>query len=178
MISYRNFNFRNTNKETGQLNYEYNEFYFLTDPDEFIVMHRADDAEKQLLKQPVTLDHFVDMPFVTSGFFDLGLKFDEPTTAVLNTDSRGNVEVKIRLPSAETVTFSHRLQYADSTMRDRTDYDGTDLDQFVSCSIIDGLALFSVQVPEPGSYFLELFACRSEGISSKCAGWFKIVYVV
>ena len=113
------------------------------------------------------------MPFVKSGFFDLGLKFDEPTAAVLNTDSRGNVEVKIRLPSAENFTFRQKLSYADSTMRDRTDYDGKKLDQFVSRSIIDGLVLFSVQVPEPGSYFL--FA---PGDGDYCAGWFKIVYVV
>ena len=48
--------------------YLHNEFYFLTDPDEFIFKLRADDDEKQLLKQPVTLDQFVDMPFTWSPF--------------------------------------------------------------------------------------------------------------
>ena len=116
------------------------------------------------------------MPFTWCSFFDLGLKFDEPTAAVLNTDSRGNVEVKIRLPSAETVELSHALWYADSTMRDRADYNGTDFDQFVSRSIIDGVALFSVQVPETGSYFLKLFA-SSCGATERDVCIFKIVYV-
>ena len=157
--------------------YLHNEFYFLTDPDEFIFKLRADDDEKQLLKQPVTLDQFVDMPFTWSPFFLLGLRFDEPTAAVLDTDSRGNVKVKIRLPSAETIRFAHKLRYADSTMQDRTDYDSKTLSQFVSWSINDGLALFSVHVPEPGSYFLLLYAggCGATVADGLCM--FKVVYV-
>ena len=155
--------------------YLQNEFYFLTDPDEFIFKLRADDDEKQLLKQPVTLDQFVDMPFTWSPFFLLGLKFDEPTAAVLNTDGRGNVE--IRLPSADTIQFAHKLSCVDSTMRDRTDYDGKKLNQFVSYSIDDGLALFSVHVPEPGSYFLLLYAGRGGATVADGVCMFKIMYV-
>ena len=165
-------------KTKGQLYYEFDEFYFLTDPDEFIFMGRADDDEKQLLKQPVTLDQFVDTPYMHSRFFDLGLKFDEPTAAVLNTDRTGNVEVKIRLPSGETVTFTHELSYADSTMRDSTEYDGKKLSRFVSRSIIDGRALFSVQVPEPGAYFLELLASRPGASSHRWVCRLKIMYIV
>ena len=157
--------------------YLHNDFYFLTDPDEFIFKLRADDDEKQLLKQPVTLDQFVDMPYTWSPFFLLGLKFDEPTSAVLNTDSRGNVEVKIRLPSAETIQFAHKLSYADSTTQDRTDYDSKKLNQFVSCSIDGRLALFSVHVPEPGSYFLLVYAASCGATVADGACMFKIVYV-
>ncbi|KAI0236646.1 Hillarin, partial [Lamellibrachia satsuma] len=111
-------------KENGQqnlktwkpedLHYKYDEFYFFADPDEFIHMHRADDEEKQLLKKPVTLEQFVEMPFMKPVFFQKGLQFDRPMKAVLYTDNKGSIEVKVRLSSAKDITFLYNLLYADS----------------------------------------------------------------
>ena len=138
-------------------------------------MHRANDEEKQLLKQPVALDQFISMPFVKSIFFLHGLKFDKPTAAVLNTDSKGNTEVKVRLSSAESVKLTHKLTYSDAKNGDIAEFGGMNLNQFVFHSVVDGLALYSVQVPKRGSFLLQLFAGAATADSLDLACSFKIV---
>ena len=161
--------------EKENLHYAYNEYYFLTDPDEFIHQHRAIDVKKQLLKKPITLEQFVDLPFVKSVFFNHGLQFDRPMTAVLHTDNKGNTEVKVRLSFSKDIEFRPFLLYADSTKRNDTEFCGAKLERFVFHSIVDGLALFSLQVPEPGTYLLELFVGTFDDETVKGACGFKIV---
>ena len=161
--------------EKEHLQYAYNEYYFLTDPDEFIFQHRANDDDKQLLETPVTLDQFVDMPFVKSIFFNHGLQFNGPMTAVLYTDNNGNTEVKIRLSVAKNIEFRPVLLYANTKRRNETEFRGAKLERFVFHSIVDDLALFSVQVPEPGSYLLELFVGTFDDDTVTDACGFRIV---
>ena len=157
------------------LHYEYDEYYFLTEPEEFIHQHRASDYEKQLLKTPVTLEQFVEMPVVKSVFFNHGLQFDRPMKAVLHTDNMGNTEVKVRLSFDKNIKFRPVLLYTDSTKRNDTEFRGAKLNRFVFFSIVDGLALFSLQVPEQGTYLLQLFVGTFEKSTMAGACSFKIV---
>lgn len=72
-----------------KIRYQFDEHYFLTDPDEFIKEFWASEPEWQLLEQPITLGQFEATPFVRSVFFHCGLEFDQPLPAVLYTDSKG-----------------------------------------------------------------------------------------
>ena len=73
-----------------QPRYEYDDHYFLTDPKEFIYEFFPLQPEWQLLKTPITLKEFEDLPFVRSLFFRYGLYFpDGNTKAVMVTDSTG-----------------------------------------------------------------------------------------
>lgn len=49
--------------------YEYDDHYFLTDPREFIYEFFPLQEDWQLLKQPITLKDFEELPFVRSLFF-------------------------------------------------------------------------------------------------------------
>jgi len=49
--------------------YEYDDHYFLTDPREFIYEFFPLQEEWQLLKQPISLKDFEELPFVRSLFF-------------------------------------------------------------------------------------------------------------
>ncbi len=49
--------------------YEYDDHYFLTDPKEFIYEFFPLQSEWQLLKDPITLEEFEELPFVRSLFF-------------------------------------------------------------------------------------------------------------
>ena len=51
-----------------------------------------------------------------------------------------------------------QLYFADRERRTQTEFRGVKLDRFVYHSLSDGCALFSVHVPSPGDYFLEIFA--------------------
>ncbi|KAI0236666.1 Hillarin [Lamellibrachia satsuma] len=140
------------------MHYAYDDFYFLTDPDEFIYQLRADDRRMQLLWTPISLEQFERTPYVYSGFFNNGLEFDRPMQAVLHTDNTGIAEVKLRgwNDLAKDTAFAYELWFADRERSNDAEFHGTKLQRFVLHSILDGQAMFRVQVPTPGSYVLRL----------------------
>lgn len=140
--------------------YQYDEHYFLTDPDEFIQEFMADDPSWQLLEKPINVKEFEDLPFVRSVFFHFGMKFLDDPKAVLHTNSKGGAEVKIRIPEAyvRDVVFHYQLRYAERERKHESDYKGAKLDRFVFQSMINDHVIYSVHVPTVGEYFLEVFA--------------------
>lgn len=178
-------------KKQDKIRYQYDEHYFLTDPDEFIQEFWAQDPEWQLLERPITLEEFEAMPFVRSVFFHYALEFDKPMKAVLYTDNKGGTEVKIRVPHEFTndLVFHYQIRFADRERRHETEFRGAKLERFVFHSLVDGFALFSVHVPAAASYFLEIFANKINETNKigedpnatmmpfrlKCACKFKIV---
>lgn len=69
MFSYLFFHF-----DPAQV-YEYDDFYFLTDPEQLIYSHWSHKSEWQLLYQPVSLQDFENLPLVKSYFFKCGMFF-------------------------------------------------------------------------------------------------------
>lgn len=62
----------------GNLRYEYDDHYFMTDPEEFIYEFFPHDPKWQLLPRPIALEDFERIPFVRSLFFKYGLSFTDP----------------------------------------------------------------------------------------------------
>ena len=89
----RRYNFRNINLFcffSISLRYEYDDHYFLTDPKEFIYEFYPLQSEWQLLKNPITLAEFEELPFVRSLFFRYQLSFpSDNMKSVMPTDSTG-----------------------------------------------------------------------------------------
>ena len=147
-----------------KIRYEYDEHYFLTDPDEFIMEFWAQDPKWQLLESPISLDEFVSMPFVRSIFFHNGLEFADSKRAIVETNTQGGVEVKLFIPNElkEELVFHYHLRFADRDKRKETHFNGINLERYVFHTITDQLALFSVHVPIPGPYFIEIFVNKVE----------------
>jgi len=100
-----------TPADRDKIRYQYDEHYFLTDPDEFIQEFYACDPEWQLLERPLSREEFEALPFVRSVFFHHGLEFTEPTKAVLHADSKGGAEVKINVPDylGDDIMFHYQV---------------------------------------------------------------------
>lgn len=81
-----------------KIKYQYDEHYFLPDPEEFILEFYPHSADWQLLEQPITLDEFESLPFVRSLFFHYHLDFVNQRQAVIYTNSRGACDIKLRMP--------------------------------------------------------------------------------
>ncbi|ESO95385.1 hypothetical protein LOTGIDRAFT_116904, partial [Lottia gigantea] len=58
-----------------QLFHKYDEFYFLTDPEDYIYQHYPDEPSWQLLDIPLPFSEFLNLPVVKSPFFNYGLRF-------------------------------------------------------------------------------------------------------
>lgn len=56
----------------------FDDFYFLTDPEEFIYTHFPDEDRWQLLDAPISLEEFEKRVFKTSAFFTMGLRLIDP----------------------------------------------------------------------------------------------------
>ncbi|KAJ6642775.1 Hillarin [Pseudolycoriella hygida] len=144
--------------KNDSLRYEYDDHYFLTDPREFIYEFFPLVEEWQLLKRPITLREFENLPFVRSLFFRYGLHFaDEGYGAVVFTDDTGAATVQIAMPSdmQSCLIFHYNLKFYDS---EDDSYDGVSLKRFVMQSVIGNIVTFRVHAPCSGIFLLDIFA--------------------
>ncbi|CAJ1074646.1 kyphoscoliosis peptidase [Xyrichtys novacula] len=84
----------------------FDDFYFLTDPEEFIDSHFPDEEKWQLLDVPVTLEEFGRRVFKTSTFFTMGLRLIQPHQAhIVTDDGEANVSIGFSRPA----TFAYEI---------------------------------------------------------------------
>ena len=171
-----------------QIRYQYDEHYFLTDPDEFIQEFWPHNPEWQLLENSITLEEFEAMPFVRSVFFHYQMSFEGVFKSVLETNNKGGVDVKIRVPEEleNSLLFFYQLRSSDREKRHDTTYNGASLERFVFQTMFDNVAIFNIHVPTTGNYYFEIFANKIDEMTKltneastpfrlKCASKFKIV---
>ncbi|KAF7669592.1 hypothetical protein LDENG_00176780 [Lucifuga dentata] len=84
----------------------YDDFYFLTDPEEFINSHCPDDPLWQLLDSPISLEEFEKRVWKTSEFFRMGLTLLNPKHFLLVTD---NGEASIYMTFSQSVEFTYQV---------------------------------------------------------------------
>lgn len=165
-----------------KIKYQYDEHYFLPDPEEFILEFYPHNPEWQLLEQPITLDEFESLPFVRSLFFHYHLDFVNQRQAVILANTRGACDIKLRMPEdlKSRLAFHFHLRLAN---RDDNEVNGIRLERYVLHTIQDDLVSFNVHVPQTGEYFIEIFSSLVENdlnpfgqsFKLKCVCKYKIV---
>lgn len=108
------------------LRYEYDDHYFMTDPEEFIYEFFPLQKEWQLLKRPISLHEFELLPFVRSLFFRYGLWFpDETTKAMIATDASGAATIRINMPTemANRLIFHYNLKLQPAQQQQQQQHD-------------------------------------------------------
>ncbi|CAD6192087.1 unnamed protein product [Caenorhabditis auriculariae] len=144
-------------KSDGNLRYEYDDHYFMTDPEEFIYEFYPSEQAWQLLPHPLSLDQFERIPFVRSLFFKYDLAFTDPRLeSTIYTDRTGAATVSIRLPSnGDSLIFHYNLKFFDS---EETTINGLSLKRFVMQSVTDDIVTFRVHAPSTRPLLLDIFA--------------------
>ncbi|KAL8576564.1 hypothetical protein ACOMHN_003122 [Nucella lapillus] len=173
-----------------QIRYQYDEHYFLTDPDEFVQEFLPFDTRWQLLERPISREEFQSLPFVRSIFFQYGMHFDGRHQAVIDADDRGNSKISIKIPEEyeNDLVFYYQLRFADKNRNKDVCYNHASLERFVFQTMVENSVTFSVHVPIPAEYYLEVFANKIDDSGRieennavlapfrlKCACKFKIV---
>ena len=157
---------------SDSLRYEYDDHYFLTDPKEFIYEFFPLQPEWQLLRCPISLREFEELPFVRSLFFRYGLYFvDEDIQAILPTDSSGAATVRIGMPSQMTpsLIFHYNLKLLEGAqtgygssheigLTGADTFEGVILKRFVMQSVTGNVVTFRVHAPCPGAFIMDIFA--------------------
>lgn len=98
---------RQKNEEIPHDVYEFDEFYFLTDPEEFIYSHFPDKEVWQLLARPLTLPEFQKVILLKPKFFQFDLKVkSHPWCTLKSVDGAVNIEINT---NREDLSFSYEL---------------------------------------------------------------------
>ncbi|XP_067934454.1 lim and transglutaminase domain protein ltd-1-like isoform X2 [Watersipora subatra] len=174
-------------EDKKNIKYQYDEHYFLTDPEDFVKEFFPNKPEWQLLESPLTLEQFEKQPLIRSIFFHLGLKFKQEYEAVLDASETGGVDVRIMVPQqiARDTAFLYQLRFIDKARARDVEYRGVKLDRFVYQSMDENEVIYSVHVPTNGEYYLQIFASKMDttkqgqltsmdGVKLKCVCKFKI----
>ena len=78
---------------------QYNDYYFLTPPGEFIREHYPEDLQWTLLKDPPVYREFVQSPFRYSGFIKAGLSSYFPAKGVIDVSVGDTVLIELKARS-------------------------------------------------------------------------------
>ncbi|KAK2178535.1 hypothetical protein NP493_539g01015 [Ridgeia piscesae] len=93
----------------GEKRYRNNEFFFLTDPDQFVCTHLPNDPAWQLLPNPLSVKQFETFFYVRERFFDLGLTMvmDSQRSCVVKTTD-AEVTIAFGLPTSPVARAQFR----------------------------------------------------------------------
>ena len=118
------------------------------------------------------------------------MRFEGHKLAVIRTDDKGGAKITIRVPEEHEndLVFFYQLRFADKDKSKDTNYRGSPLERFVFQTMVDNTVTFSVHVPTPGMYFMEIFANKIDDsgrveennanvapFKLKCACKFKVI---
>ena len=143
---------------------EYDEFYFLTDPDDYIYQHYPDKHCWQLLDIPLPFSEFLSLPVVKSPFFNHGLKFHSNYGATISSQT-GMLEVRAIAP--DILGFSTLLEPVLKSPSEPHHYAGRVLIRYVRSEVI-----FTVALPGPGLFYFTMYVgdyWKSDYLESACS---------
>ncbi|XP_064609386.1 uncharacterized protein LOC135473466 [Liolophura sinensis] len=147
----------------GQVNMElikerqYQEAFFLTDPEVMIHSHLPVDDRWQLLARTVTKEEFRLLSFLKPAFFDLGFQVVETTSVIQAQEGKGSVS--IRIPNGGSHRFFCRLFHSLDKSGNTNTFGKLKLERFVFLNVNRKVGLVTVgfDLPATGKYKLELF---------------------
>ncbi|XP_076156567.1 kyphoscoliosis peptidase [Alosa pseudoharengus] len=164
----------------------YDDFFFLTEPSEFIDTHFPDQSEWQLLDTPLSWEKFEKRAITSSAFYSLGLKLKQHHQV---TTDAGEANVCMSFARPMSVTYELRPHHArddthttqcaqsDAVPQRGAPEQGDSRGSFARLSLTSlGMSL-QLTPPEAGSYDLRLFA-RPLSASAARHCWVCTVEVV
>ena len=134
--------------------FEYDEHYFLADPNTMIKTHFPRIPSWQLLIQPITLKQFNEAVPIKPDFFKFGFELLSHHAALVDT-VQGNLDIHIGCPPGFLLSSQVSLVVGGSSMTPS----GTDLCRYVFIrQIADGIMGCHLRIPEPGHYYVTFYA--------------------
>ena len=138
--------------------YEYDDFYFMTEPQELIYSHWPEEKGWQLLARPLSLAQFEDLPLAKSFFFKCGMQFLNQNRGIINMQ---NGRLNMSLGYTKPAAFTFKLVYGEYN---EEEYRNTKLKRYVLQETLDNMVNFYIRSPREGPYYLTIY---SQEVSDK-----------
>lgn len=132
--------------------YEYDDFYFMTDPEQLIYSHWAKNEKWQLLSRPLTLPEFEELPLVKSYFFKCGMYFVSHQKGVVSTQ---NGRIALTVGFVKPTNFTYKVTVCGTN--DEL-HQGQKLKSYAMQETQQNRATFIFRAPKSGSYYFTIFA--------------------
>lgn len=132
----------------------FNEYYFLTDPDNFIFVVWAKDPRWQLLKRPWSLQKFVDVPYCRNYFFLEKLNIQSKFSCRLKT-KEGMCTVDVTCEKPHGMSMDYELYYNHKESGKELS-SSLQLNNYVMLERSESTWRFVIRFPEIGVYKLQI----------------------
>ncbi|XP_061168879.1 uncharacterized protein LOC133178144 [Saccostrea echinata] len=142
-------------RSSGQTILYINDYYFLTEAEEFIYNCYPEDSKWQLLTRPFTKQEFIEIACCTQGFFENNYKITTPNKCLYRS-VRGVCEIGIKKLDKEESFYAYNL-YFNHEESDKTLSTEIQLERYVALFNEGSSIRFRVRFPSEGVYKLEIF---------------------
>jgi len=136
----------------------YNEHYFMTDPEEFILDHFPKDDEWQLVENTYTMEEYEKWAKFYKHFFNLQFGMDNRNRNGLILSDDGKIEVV--LSTNMPVQIDSKIEFVD-------DGKASVLSNYSFKYVKENSAVFLARLPYAGEYIMNLYASKLNNDSKK-----------
>lgn len=145
-------------RQVSKTEYAYNDYYFLTDPEQFIYTHFPTDEKWQLLARPVTLEEAKRMALLKRNFFSIGMDIISHPRYIVECDD-GETAITFTTPDDLKINYKYEL-YVESDGDTMEEIQSHSLDRYVLLEKVTRENLLNVKMrfPSAGKYKLKILA--------------------
>ncbi|XP_029315828.1 kyphoscoliosis peptidase [Cottoperca gobio] len=134
----------------------FDDFYFLTEPEEFVESHFPDEEKWQLLDTPISLEEFGRRVFKTSAFFTMGLRLIQPHYFhIVTDDGEANVSLGFSRPATFTYEMTQHQDLLHCGAREQKDSSNS---SFGLLTVSHRSMKLTLLPPASGAYDVKVFA--------------------
>ncbi|ESN89888.1 hypothetical protein HELRODRAFT_104535 [Helobdella robusta] len=145
---------RSEHNSPENLVYEYDDFYFIPEPDQLSLTHYSEDPVWLLLKAPIlTKEKFEEFPLLKSYFFTSGMHLLNDCALGVVHAKYGIAVVSVGFSNATAYTF--KLVHGDKMQES---LDGVPLTSYVLQQTLQKQVTYHLRLPQKGDYYLIAFA--------------------
>ena len=124
---------------------QFDDYYFLTPPEEFIYTHLPDDSRWQLLERPLSKEEYKDLVYVKPPFFRSDMKILSHPEGVISTEDQ--VKISLFVPG-DVLIIAELLDENVNELPDRFTFIWREDDEYV----------IQTAFPGPGNYTLRIYS--------------------
>ncbi|ELU12390.1 hypothetical protein CAPTEDRAFT_227321 [Capitella teleta] len=142
--------------------HQINDFFFLTDPEKFIVTHFPEEQKWQLLQTPITVDEFSNQVYIRERFYEMNLSLGPgtPDTCVLTaTDGQVTFSMTAPMEDISAMLFRWKLTQMDGQQSGG----GVTYDRYVFFQKKGALVEFWIVLPKSGNFLFDLYGQLGSG---------------
>ncbi|XP_062597788.1 uncharacterized protein LOC134259203 [Saccostrea cucullata] len=154
-------------KSSGTTVSNFNDYYFLTDPEEFIYFCLPRDPEWQLLAKPFTKQKFIEIANCEQAYFENHIQITTKLEC-LYTSENGVCDIGIKKTNGEEFKHLYKLYFNHEKSNTKLSKE-IQLDRYVAVMNNKSAVNFRIRFPGAGIYKMELYGGSPTGFPLICS---------